>query len=137
MAQRLIVPSLLAAVWLALALGGLQATGRLDGPWWLLGVAAGPAVAVAALLRARVSAASVGSVLIDTPLGAFPSGMLLWLTNGVGVLALLTLPVSVGLIATPTLGGGVVLFQGAASAAGAVLLVRFSARHAGRLRLRS
>lgn len=36
-------------------------------------------------------------LLIDTPLGAFPAGLLLWLVNGVDVLALLTLPASVSL----------------------------------------
>jgi len=134
MAQRLIVPGLLAGAWLALALGGLQAAGRVNGALWVLGLAAGPAVAVAALRRARVSAASVGNVLVDTPMGAFPSGMLLWLTNGVDVLVLLTLPVSIGLFATSALGWSGVLLQLAASGAGAALLLRFSATHAGRLR---
>jgi hypothetical protein len=135
-AQRLVVPSFIGGAWTAVALGGLQAAGVLQGPWWLLGLAAGPAIAVATLQRAKATATSVGTTLIDTPMGAFPSGMLLWLTNGVDVLVLLTLPVSIGLAtgAVPgTLGWQAILYQAAASALGCVLLIRWSARAAGEL----
>ncbi|WP_201753728.1 DUF6297 family protein [Micromonospora rubida] len=130
-AQRLVVPAAVAAVWGALALGGLQVAGVLDGPWWALGIAAGPAVAVGAVQRARASAASIGTILIDTPLGAFPAGMLLWLANGVDVLAILTLPVSVGLItarAPDVLGWPWVLAQAASSALGCLILLILAKR---------
>ncbi|MER7889304.1 DUF6297 family protein [Micromonospora sp. NPDC094482] len=129
-AQRLVVPTGIAVLWLLLALGVLQAAGGLAGPWWALGVAAGPSAAVAALYRAKMSAASIGSVFVDTPLGGFPSGMLLWLANGVDVVAVLTLPVSIGLAtvhAPEALGWNWVLAQAAASAAGCLLLLRRSA----------
>lgn len=136
LAQRLVVPSLLAAAWCALALAGLQLAGRVDGPWWLLGLAAGPAVAVAGLQRAKASATSMGSTLIETPLGAFPSGMLLWLANGVDVLALLTLPISIALVLNPApevLSPQIIGYQAAASALGCALLITWSSRAAGRL----
>lgn len=91
-AQRLVVPSVLGALWCAAVMVALQAVGLLRGPWWALGLVAGPAVAVAAVQRAKASAASIANVLIDTPLGAFPAGMLLWLLNGLDVLAVLSLP---------------------------------------------
>ncbi|TDC60918.1 hypothetical protein E1258_13155 [Micromonospora sp. KC207] len=136
MAQRLVVPSVLAGVWCALALAGLQVAGRVDGPWWLLGLVAGPALAVAGLQRAKASATGLGSTLIETPLGAFPSGMLLWLANGVDVLAVLTLPISIGLALTSApevLGLHSIGYQIAASVLGCTLLVTSSAGAAGRL----
>ncbi|TYB39243.1 hypothetical protein FXF50_08345 [Micromonospora sp. AP08] len=124
--QRLVVPGLLAALWSGLALGGLQAAGLLSGPWWALGLAIGPAAAVAALQRARASAASIGNVLIETPLGAFPAGMLLWLVNGLDVLAVLTLPVSIGIATGTALEWHLVPIQLALSALGCVLLIRWT-----------
>lgn len=69
-------------------------------------------------------------IFIETPLGAFPSGMLLWLTNGVGVLAVLTLPISIGLASArvpDSLEWHWVPAQTAASILGCILLVRRSA----------
>ncbi|WP_249999611.1 DUF6297 family protein [Actinoplanes sp. M2I2] len=134
--QRLVVPAVVAAVWLAVTLAVLQGTGSLTGPWWLLGLLAGPAVAVGAFQRAKASAASIGTILIDTPLGAFPAGMLLWLLNGIDVLAVLTLPVSAGLVmlrAPESLGWHWLLAQAISSALGYVLLVRRSSTAAGSL----
>lgn len=130
-AARLVVPAVIAGGWLAITLAVLQGLGSLAGPWWVLGLLAGPAVAVGAYQRAKASAAALGTILIDTPLGAFPAGMLLWLLNGIDVLAVLTLPVSVGLVMLPApevLGWPWLLAQVVSSALGCALLVRFSAR---------
>lgn len=135
-AQRLAVPAVVAGVWFAVTLGMLQAAGALTGPWWALGLLAGPAVAVGAFQRAKASAASIGTILIDTPLGAFPAGMLLWLLNGIDVLAVLTLPVSASLVmlqAPEALGWHWLLAQAASSALGCALLVRRSGTAAGSL----
>ncbi|WP_018909324.1 DUF6297 family protein [Salinispora arenicola] len=133
-AARLVVPAVVAGGWLAVTLAVLQALGALTGPWWVLGLLAGPAVAAGAFQRARASAASIGTVLIDTPLGAFPAGMLLWLLNGIDVLAVLTLPISVGLVLLPApevLGWHWLLAQAVSSALGYALLVRRSGTTAG------
>ncbi|WP_025619573.1 DUF6297 family protein [Salinispora cortesiana] len=135
-AARLVVPAVIAGGWLAITLAVLQGLGALTGPWWVLGLLAGPAVAAGAHQRAKASAASVGTILIDTPLGAFPAGMLLWLLNGVDVLAVLTLPVSVGLVMVPApevLGWPWLLAQAVSSALGYALLVRLSSRATGSL----
>ncbi|MGC4804867.1 DUF6297 family protein [Micromonospora sp. DT233] len=134
--QRLAVPAVIGACWGALALGGLQVAGELDGPWWALGLAAGPAVAAGAFQRARASAASIGTILIDTPLGAFPAGVLLWLVNGIDVLAVLTLPVSIGLLtarAPEVLGWPWVLAQAASSLLGCLILIKRSATTTSKL----
>lgn len=128
-AQRLVVPSVLAALWCTAVMVALQAAGLVRGPWWALGLAAGPAVAVAAVQRAKASAASVANVLVDTPLGAFPAGMLLWLLNGLDVLTVLSLPLSVGLASHRTgevLSWAWVVLQAFVSAAGCALMVRWS-----------
>ncbi|TDC38375.1 hypothetical protein E1211_07365 [Micromonospora sp. 15K316] len=135
-AQRLVVPTGVAALWGALALGTVQATGLLSGPWWALGLAAGPAAAVAALYRAKISASSVGNIFIDTPLGAFPSGLLLWLVNGLDVVAVLALPMVIALVtarAPEQLSWSSVLVQAALSVAGCLVLLlrRSSARTVG------
>ncbi|WP_018217605.1 DUF6297 family protein [Salinispora vitiensis] len=135
-AARLVVPAVIAGGWLAITLAVLQGLGALSGPWWVLGLLAGPAVAAGAYQRAKASAASLGPILVDTPLGAFPAGMLLWLVNGVDVVAVLTLPVSVGLVLLPApevLGWPWLLAQAASSVLGCALLVRLSARTAGSL----
>jgi Family of unknown function (DUF6297) len=125
LSQRLVVPAVVAALWGALALALAQVTGELAGPWWALGVAAGPAAAVAALYRAKISASSIGTIFIDTPVGAFPSGVLLWLVNGVDVVAVLALPVVISLFtvqAPEALGWSAVLTQAALSIAGCLVL---------------
>lgn len=125
--QRLVVPSLVAALWCTVALAALMLGGAISGIWWYaLGVTVGPAVAVAAVQRARAGAHNIGSVLIDTPLGAFPTGLLLWLVNGVDVLALITLPLSITLVQThppEMVSWPPVLLQAATSALGAAVLL--------------
>ncbi len=134
--QRLIAPSVVAGGWCCLALAALQAAAGLAGAWWLLGLAAGPAVGVAAVQRARVSAESIGNVMIETPLGAFPSGMLLWLLNGTGTLALATAPMALALVFSRDSGAldwGLVSGQVVASALGCAALLGRAKRDAASL----
>jgi hypothetical protein len=125
--HRVVVPSLLAAVWCLLALTWLAATdGVPAGPWWALGIAVGPAVAAAALQRARAKPPDTDA-LIDTPLGAFPAGMLLWFLSGLGVLAVLAFPVILSLATRQSgmpAGWLVVLVQTIGSGLGTYLYLR-------------
>ncbi|RKN51037.1 DUF6297 family protein [Micromonospora endolithica] len=81
---RTVAPALLASVWCALAAAVLAATGDLPpGPWWALGLALGPTVAVMALRRARSGLVDNSLPLVDTPAGSFAPGPLIWLLAGV------------------------------------------------------
>ncbi|MFJ8582525.1 DUF6297 family protein [Micromonospora sp. NPDC093277] len=114
-AARLLAPATLAAAWSGLALAALALRADLPpGPWWALGLAVGPAVAVAALRRARARAIDNSLPLVDTPMGAFAPGPLIWLLTGLDVLVVLTLPTVAALLTSTgstTLGWGWVLTQ--------------------------
>jgi hypothetical protein len=70
---RAVLPSLLAAAWLALALTLLVATGVLHGWLWpLLGLAAGPGVAAAALRIARTAPINPADQGPNLPIGSAP-----------------------------------------------------------------
>jgi Family of unknown function (DUF6297) len=70
---RAVLPSLLAAAWLALALTLLVATGVLHGWLWpLLGLAAGPGVAAAALRMARTAPINPADQGPNLPIGSAP-----------------------------------------------------------------
>lgn len=67
---RAVLPVLLATAWLTLALTVLAAIGVLSGPRWpLLGLAAGPALAAAALRMARTAPINPAEPGFDTALG--------------------------------------------------------------------
>ncbi len=90
---RLVVPTLLAATWSAIALAVLALTDRLPaGPWWVLGLALGPAAAAASLRRARSGSVRHDLPVVETPMGAIPSGPIIWALSGPDLLLLLTLP---------------------------------------------
>lgn len=99
---RLLVPTMLGAGWCALALGSLalRGPGAAEpsampvswGPWWTLGLAAGPAVGVSAVHRARSGRVRHDLPLLDTPAGAISPGPFIWLFAGSDLLALSTLP---------------------------------------------
>lgn len=73
LAARAALPALLSAAWLTLALGLLVAVGLLPGwLWLLLGPAAGPGVAAAALRIARTAPINPAEQGFDTPLGTAP-----------------------------------------------------------------
>ena len=70
---RAVLPALLSACWLLLALVVLVLSGVLTGWLWpLLGLAAGPGLAAAALRIARTGSVNPGEQGADTPLGPVP-----------------------------------------------------------------
>jgi hypothetical protein len=70
---RAVLPALLAAAWLALALTLLVATGVLHGWLWpLLGLVAGPGVAAAALRMARTAPINPADQGPNLPIGPTP-----------------------------------------------------------------
>jgi hypothetical protein len=86
LAARAVLPALLGAAWLTLALALLVLTGQLSGPplsggfWPLLGLAAGPGVAAAALRVARTAPINPADQGPDTPVGTAPP----WLMTRAG-----------------------------------------------------
>jgi Family of unknown function (DUF6297) len=73
LAARAVLPALLSAAWLTLALALLVPAGVLHGwQWALLGPAAGPGVAPAALRMARTRPINPAEQGPDTPLGSLP-----------------------------------------------------------------
>jgi hypothetical protein len=74
---RAVLPVLLSAGWLALALGLLALTGELPGALWpVLGAAAGPGVAAAALRIARTAPLNPADQGPETPVGSAPPWLL-------------------------------------------------------------
>jgi hypothetical protein len=81
LAARAVLPALLSAAWLALALALLALTGEVSGPLWpVLGLAAGPGVAAAALRIARTAPLNPADRGPDTALGSPPP----WLVTRAG-----------------------------------------------------
>jgi hypothetical protein len=76
-----VLPVLLSAAWLTLALALLALTGELPGALWpVLGLAAGPGVAAAALRIARTAPLNPADQGPETPAGAAPP----WLVTRAG-----------------------------------------------------
>ncbi|GGS58314.1 hypothetical protein GCM10010156_16210 [Planobispora rosea] len=118
LAARALLPGLLGAVWLVLVLGGLTVTGALPaGPWWLLGVTAAPALAAGALRTARRRPADHTMPVIDTPMGAIPTGLVAWAMTGVDLAALGCLPLAAALFFQPVALGGFLAGQAVLGAA--------------------
>ena len=97
MLQRFWVPAVLSTVWATVAMTLLQVTGALpapgagglgSGPWWALGLAAGPIGALAALRRARVGFVRNDLLPLDTGMGTLSTGPLLNSVAGPDVLLL-------------------------------------------------
>jgi hypothetical protein len=125
-AQRLAVPVLLAALWSAGALTVLWALGAVPGgPWWALGVALGPAGAVAAVRRARAGFVDNGLLPVDTPMGSISTGPVLNALIGVDVLVL-GLPAVVQFVAGGPLTWTAVAVQAAVSALGVWAYLRLT-----------
>ena len=81
LAARAVLPALLSAAWLTLALALLVLTGELPGGLWpVLGLAAGPGVAAAALRIARTAPINPADQGPDTPVGEAPP----WLVTRAG-----------------------------------------------------
>ncbi|MEU8263322.1 DUF6297 family protein [Micromonospora sp. NPDC048999] len=130
-AARFLAPAILAAAWSGLALTALALRSDLPpGPWWALGLAVGPAVAVAALRRARARAIDNSLPLVDTPMGTFAPGPLMWLFTGLEGLVVLTLPTVLALLestGSTELGWGRVLTQAGLSALGVAAYLTLAA----------
>jgi hypothetical protein len=135
-AQRLLVPGLLATVWCGLTLAVLAPLAPLPpGPWWALGLALGPAVAVAAAHRARSGPVNNDLPLVITPMGAVSPGPIIWALTGADVLVPLGLPAAWALIAYPVgLSWWWVLAQAVFAGLGAVVyLLLATSRRRGEL----
>ncbi|ASW53166.1 DUF6297 family protein [Plantactinospora sp. KBS50] len=121
LAGRLIVPAVLAAAWAAVALTVPALIGdRPAGPCWALGLALGPAAAVAAIRRARIGQVRHDLMPIETPMGSLATGPLLWLLSGVDLLVLLGSPALLTLLTGAVPDWQTVLVQAALSTAGLV-----------------
>lgn len=83
---RTVLPTILAALWLTVALTGLMLVGTMPtGSWLAAGPAAAPALGAAALRMAGRGSIDHGLPPIDTPMGPIPSGPLLWALTGLDV----------------------------------------------------
>ncbi|WP_219544125.1 DUF6297 family protein [Nonomuraea harbinensis] len=98
---RALLPALLAAAWMAAALGWLAAAGAVAGPWWAFGPLAAPALAAGALRMARRPPVDHSLPLIDTPAGAIPTGPVFWAATGPDLALLGCLPTLAALVAQP------------------------------------
>jgi uncharacterized protein DUF6297 len=119
LAARAVLPALLSAAWLALALALLTLTGELPGAqgpvlWPLLGLAAGPGAAAAALRIARTAPVSPADQGPDTPAGNPPP----WLVTRAGsvLLGLAGAYPALRAVFTGRVPGGTFVAQVAASA---------------------
>ncbi|MFC7644826.1 DUF6297 family protein [Streptosporangium lutulentum] len=111
LAARALLPALLGAVWLSLALTGLTLTGAVTGPWWLFGPLSAPALAAGGLRMARRRPVDHAMPVIETPFGTMPTGPLLWAANGVDLAVLGCLPLMLALTTRPAVLGGFLVAQ--------------------------
>ncbi|MGW2199297.1 DUF6297 family protein, partial [Streptosporangium sp. NPDC001682] len=134
---RALLPMLLSAVWLTLALAGLTAMGALPaGPWWLFGPLSAPALAAGALRMARRGFVDHSMPVIDTPMGSVPMGPLVWAMTGVDIAVLGCAPALLALITGPSALGALVVAQALSGAAVlTALLLRARRAVAGTTRL--
>ncbi|GIJ21142.1 DUF6297 family protein [Micromonospora lutea] len=124
-AIRLVVPAVLATAWSGLAMLTLGMLGGLPpGPWWALGVAFGPTAAMIAVRRAQAGRIDNALPLLETPMGAFPPGPVLWLLNGSDVL-MFAAPTLLALLGPTSPGWGWVGVQAALSAAAVLAYLYF------------
>ncbi|MEV4242391.1 DUF6297 family protein [Streptosporangium canum] len=128
LAARALLPALLSAVWLSLALTGLVLSGTLaEGPWWLFGPSAAPVLAAAGLRMARRNPVDHAMPIIETPAGTVPTGPVMWGLTGVDLAVLGCLPLALALAAQPSALGG---FLAAQALAGVVVLSSYLLRAA-------
>ena len=111
LAARALLPALTSASWLTLALVGLAVTGALTGSWWLFGPLAAPAVAAGALRMARRRPIDHSMPVIDTPVGAIPTGPIVWAMAGVDVAAVGCSPLLIALMVRPPVIGALLAAQ--------------------------
>ncbi|MFG1748879.1 DUF6297 family protein [Streptosporangium sandarakinum] len=131
LAARALLPALLGAAWLAVALGGLTLAGALPaGPWLLLGVAAAPALAAAALRMARRRPVDHSMPVIDTGGGAVPTGPVMWGLTGADLAVAGCLPLALALTGGSA-GPGAFLVAQALTGAAALAAYLLCARRGG------
>ncbi|MFB9894352.1 DUF6297 family protein [Planobispora takensis] len=112
LAARALLPGLLGGAWLVAVLAGLTVTGALPaGPWWPLGAAAAPALAAGALRMARRRPVDHAMPVIDTPMGAMPTGVIAWALTGADLVVLGCLPLAAALLFQPAAPGGLLAAQ--------------------------
>ncbi|GAA4587213.1 hypothetical protein GCM10023194_35470 [Planotetraspora phitsanulokensis] len=122
LAARALLPALMSAAWLSLALVGLVVTGALTGSWWLLGPLAAPALAAGALRMARRRPIDHSLPVIDTPAGPVPTGWIVWAMTGVDLTVLGCAPLLVALMVRPPVTGALLVAQ---SVFGVAILAAF------------
>jgi hypothetical protein len=75
LAARAVLPAVLSAVWIAIALEALAMARVQPAGLWPLGIAAGPAAAVVGMRLARTGPIDWALAVVDTPLGSFNLGI--------------------------------------------------------------
>jgi hypothetical protein len=120
LAARSVLPALVGGLWLASALAGLEAAGALPGgPWWPLAFPCAPALAAGALRMARRPPVDHAMPVVATPLGAIPTGPLIWALTGADIAVIGCAPALDALARRPAGFGPVLAAQ---AVAGAVVL---------------
>lgn len=116
--QRLVVPSVLAALWCAATLAVLSALGDLPpGPWWVLGLSLGPVGGIAAVRTARTGFVDNSLLPLDTPMGTLATGPLIAAFAGLDAL-ILGVPAIVQMAQGDELSWTAVLLQAGLAALG-------------------
>ncbi|MBO2457536.1 DUF6297 family protein [Actinomadura violacea] len=110
---RSVLPALAGGAWLGSALAGLSMVGALGaGPWWLFGPAAAPALAAGALRMARRRPIDHSMPVIPTPVGALPTGPIIWALTGADLASLGCAPLLTALTGHPAALGPLLIVQG-------------------------
>ncbi|MEV4100129.1 DUF6297 family protein [Nonomuraea sp. NPDC049649] len=122
---RALLPAVLAGTWMAAALGWLTAAGAAAGQWWMFGPLAAPALAAGALRMARRAPVDHSLPLLDTPMGAIPTGPVLWAVTGPDLALLGCLPAFAALAGGPADLSG---YLAAQAVAGLAVLGAFTYR---------
>ena len=124
-AARAVLPMLVSAAWLTVALAVPATFGLLPGGWWPLGPLCAPAMAAGALRLARRPPVDHSLPVLDTMGGAVPLGLVLWACTGADLAALGSLPLLSALAAGAADPGPVLAAQ---AVCGVAVLVLFLLR---------
>lgn len=129
LAARALLPALVSAAWLALALAALTVLGILPaGRWWLFAPLAAPALAAGALRMARRQPIEHAMPVLDVMGGMLPLGPLVWALTGVDVAVLGCAPLLYAVaVPSPSLGAGLAT-QAVTGAAALLLFLLFARR---------
>lgn len=110
LAARAVLPALVGGLWLTLALALLEDV-LPGGPWWALAPASAPGLAAGALRMARRPPVDHAMPVVATPIGALPTGPLLWALTGADVAVIGCAPALNALIKPPPALAPVLLAQ--------------------------